>query len=226
MRDLSSMPSVSDKLRGMNGQRTGGEQRGNGGVMASGGNVRRLGVVYWAIVVAWIGLIFWFSHQPATESAQLSGGVLTLLRGLLGGLLPESAFAPSSLLHTLIRKAAHFLNFAVYGVWVALAVLQSGTPAIRVASVFRLSSVGLLTGEVIGSRFALGLFLRRLWATKIFQALLICLLTAISDEIHQLFIVGRSGEVRDVLIDLAGSAVGVAVVIGVRSLGRAGRTLV
>lgn len=42
-------------------------------------------------------------------------------------------------------------------------------------------------------------------------ALLICIFYAIADEIHQLFIPGRSGEVRDVLIDTAGASVGIIV---------------
>ncbi|WP_078429864.1 VanZ family protein [Alkalihalobacterium alkalinitrilicum] len=37
----------------------------------------------------------------------------------------------------------------------------------------------------------------------------ICILYAISDEVHQLFVPGRSGEVRDVLIDTAGAIVGI-----------------
>lgn len=40
-------------------------------------------------------------------------------------------------------------------------------------------------------------------------SLLGCLLYAASDEVHQLFIPGRSGEVRDVLIDTIGSCVGI-----------------
>lgn len=39
--------------------------------------------------------------------------------------------------------------------------------------------------------------------------LIICLLYSISDEFHQLFIVGRSGEVRDVLIDTIGALTGI-----------------
>jgi VanZ family protein len=40
-------------------------------------------------------------------------------------------------------------------------------------------------------------------------ALLICILYAISDEIHQMFIPGRSGQVSDVLIDSTGGLVGI-----------------
>lgn len=38
-----------------------------------------------------------------------------------------------------------------------------------------------------------------------------CVLFAMTDEIHQLFIEGRSGEARDVLIDSAGAGLGVVV---------------
>ena len=37
----------------------------------------------------------------------------------------------------------------------------------------------------------------------------ICMLYAASDEIHQLFVPGRSGEIRDVMIDSSGAAVGI-----------------
>lgn len=43
----------------------------------------------------------------------------------------------------------------------------------------------------------------------ILVSLIVCLLYSITDEVHQLFIEGRSGEVRDVLIDTSGSFVGV-----------------
>ena len=40
-----------------------------------------------------------------------------------------------------------------------------------------------------------------------------CLTYAISDEIHQLFIPGRSGEIRDVLIDFSGSIIAILIVV-------------
>ncbi len=45
----------------------------------------------------------------------------------------------------------------------------------------------------------------------IFISIAIAMLYACTDELHQMFVPGRSGEVRDVLIDTAGAAVGVAV---------------
>lgn len=40
-------------------------------------------------------------------------------------------------------------------------------------------------------------------------ALLLCVLYAISDEVHQLFVPGRGGQAMDVLIDSAGAVVGI-----------------
>lgn len=45
----------------------------------------------------------------------------------------------------------------------------------------------------------------------ILLAILLCFLYACSDEIHQLFIKGRSCEVRDILIDTIGSLSGISV---------------
>lgn len=44
-------------------------------------------------------------------------------------------------------------------------------------------------------------------------ALLICALYAISDEIHQIYVPGRSGELRDVMIDSVGASVGIGVYV-------------
>ena len=44
--------------------------------------------------------------------------------------------------------------------------------------------------------------------TKFISALTISLLYAISDEIHQLFVPGRAGQIRDVFIDFSGALVG------------------
>ena len=49
-------------------------------------------------------------------------------------------------------------------------------------------------------------------------AFLICVIYAISDEIHQLFVPGRAGQVRDVLIDSAGSFLGIILVMAFEKL--------
>lgn len=49
-----------------------------------------------------------------------------------------------------------------------------------------------------------------LFAMRLAISCTVCLLYAASDEIHQLFVPGRSGEVRDVMIDFSGAALGIA----------------
>lgn len=53
---------------------------------------------------------------------------------------------------------------------------------------------------------------------RIFMALGLCVMFAISDEVHQLFVPGRSGEIRDVLIDSAGAGVGIGVALLVKKI--------
>lgn len=47
---------------------------------------------------------------------------------------------------------------------------------------------------------------------SIIISLLICMIYSISDEIHQLFIEGRSGQLFDVLIDTLGSLTGIFII--------------
>ena len=51
----------------------------------------------------------------------------------------------------------------------------------------------------------------------IIMAFLICFLYSISDEIHQLFVSGRSAELKDVLIDSGGSLIGIIVYKGLKN---------
>ena len=45
----------------------------------------------------------------------------------------------------------------------------------------------------------------------VIASIALAMLYACTDELHQMFVLGRSGEVRDVLIDTAGAAVGVII---------------
>ncbi|MGY3715190.1 VanZ family protein [Sutcliffiella cohnii] len=45
----------------------------------------------------------------------------------------------------------------------------------------------------------------------VISAFLLSVVYAISDEVHQLFVPGRSGEVRDVIIDSAGALIGIVI---------------
>lgn len=53
---------------------------------------------------------------------------------------------------------------------------------------------------------------------KIIISLLICIIYSFSDEIHQLFIEGRSGEFRDIFIDSLGSFIGIFIIKRLKEL--------
>lgn len=72
---------------------------------------------------------------------------------------------------------------------------------------------------------SLGVWLSLLWSTfnikstnKILISLLCAFIYACSDEIHQLFVPGRSGQFTDVLIDSSGALFGILIVIGISVL--------
>ena len=67
--------------------------------------------------------------------------------------------------------------------------------------------VYLVLGLLVARALAKSRQLNRL---TLLSALLVCVLYAVSDEVHQLYVPGRSGQVSDVLLDSAGSAVGIA----------------
>ncbi len=56
--------------------------------------------------------------------------------------------------------------------------------------------------------FALSLCYSLRWGERFGGSMLFCIAYAMSDEVHQLFVPGRSGELKDVLIDSSGALFG------------------
>ena len=63
-----------------------------------------LAVVFWILSGVCMGLIFWFSSREAGQSAHQSEIILKIVRAIFG----ENAFSDF-----IIRKAAHFCEFAL-----------------------------------------------------------------------------------------------------------------
>lgn len=129
-----------------------------------------------SLVILWMGVIFFFSHQPATESSELSSGITEAIVDVVNIIAPDNdLILDQGGINFIIRKGAHFGVYLILGLLVYKGLIYSNISKYKV----------------------------------IFLALLICILYATSDEIHQLFIPGRSGQLSDVLLDSAGSLVGV-----------------
>lgn len=137
----------------------------------------------WSLVLVWMILIFNLSHQPGTQSSELSSNFVYVVITLIETFFPTISIDLENL-SFIIRKGAHFFAYFVLGILVTCSYRSSG---------------------VVGSK-------------NVVISLVVCILYAISDEIHQLFVPGRSGEVRDVLIDSIGSACGVFLIVGIRNL--------
>lgn len=126
-----------------------------------------------------MGTIFWFSAQPSEESSQISGG---LTEQAIAAFLPQFESWDPGLQQT---------------VYHAVEVL------VRKSAHF---SVYALLGFLC--MFAASRFIKfRRW--QLLTAFAVSVLYAVSDELHQLFVPGRSCEFRDVCIDAGGALLGI-----------------
>lgn len=129
------------------------------------------------LLIGWMGLIFYLSHQTAAESGNLSGGLIESAVKLFFPDASESFIAQViSSAEFWVRKLAHFCIYVVLGTLSFLTMVSYGSVP---------------------------------FVLRCFSSLLISALYALSDEYHQTFISGRSGELRDVLIDSAGALTGI-----------------
>ncbi len=138
-------------------------------------------IVLWVLVIGCMVTIFTFSHQSADVSHDLSN---TLLFKILDAFGVLKNMPRSTLLET--TEFLHFLirkaaHFSIYATLGALVYLL------------------MRAGHEIKMKLC------------VILAPAICALYAISDEVHQIFVPGRSGELRDVLIDTSGAVCGILI---------------
>ncbi len=146
---------------------------------------RRRTILFAAVLTLLMTGIFLFSAQPGDSSGRTSGPIALLVARLtvpgLEDLPPEAREDRLEQVHFVIRKLAHFSEFLLLGL------------------------VSRLFCSVAWSE-------RKLPGTLLSSAaLLFGALYAVTDEIHQLFVPGRSCELRDWLIDVCGVTVGVGI---------------
>ncbi len=120
-------------------------------------------IFWWAIVIAYLGVIFYFSGRTATESATQSGSILDFIRNILGD---------NALSDFIVRKSAHFLEFAGLSFLLNIAFFVSTS------------------------------------SRELTVSTLLAMLYAVTDELHQSLVPGRSCELRDWCVDAAGTILG------------------
>lgn len=136
------------------------------------------------LLIGWMILIFSLSAETAETSSKTSGGFVSVIINIL---FPDfEELSENTQLE--LRETFQFIirkaaHFTIYTILGGLAFL----------SIFTYKKLPFWSRSLSSAAF--------------------CLLYAVSDEIHQLLVPGRSGEIRDVFIDFCGALLGIAVLI-------------
>lgn len=77
-------------------------------------------VLLWALAIGWVAVLFYFSGQTGMESGALSAKLTRFVMRLLPGLNVSAAT-----LEMILRKLAHFGIFAVEGLLLGLAMMET-----------------------------------------------------------------------------------------------------
>lgn len=142
----------------------------------------RIGIIFsWIVVILWIVLIFTLSVQTAEQSAGLSTKVTKIIFKTVSMVMPIDTDV-----RAIDRMVKQFHNL----------VRKSAHAGLYF----------VLGGFVINSFIQTGTKGIKAYV----YALLFCVAYAVSDELHQTFVVGRSGQVSDVLIDTVGALIGIS----------------
>ena len=181
-------------------------------------------------MLLWMALIFFYSSRQADVSAEDSGRIgITLGRIFISDFeeWPEEEQQEfAARIDHPVRKTAHAAEYAVLGFLAAGACAGTAGSAGTSRSSGMAGSSGVAesagtaessgvaesagTAESSGVAGRTGNGAWRKFRKEMFLPWLIAALYAASDEIHQLFVPGRSGQLSDVILDSAGTLAGVA----------------
>lgn len=150
--------------------------------------------IFLILTIVWMAVIFAFSARPADESEEDSIQVGMMIGRIF---IPEfeewsqeSRYEFAERIDHPVRKTAHATEYAILGLLVAGAYINNG-------------------GKDKSERTGIGKGILIPWA--------VATVYAATDEFHQLFVPGRSGQISDVLLDSAGVMAGLLVLAAVRS---------
>ncbi|MBQ8186686.1 MAG: VanZ family protein [Clostridia bacterium] len=137
-----------------------------------------LRVILWAAVIGWMALIFSFSVETAAESTETSGGFIEFF---MAKWIPGFTELTDAEQTAKIESVTYFVRKSAH--FVVFAVLGFLTCAALWSCDVSVKRAFLLAA-VIGALYA------------------------VSDEVHQVFVPGRAGMIRDVILDTCGVVTG------------------
>lgn len=105
---------------------------------------------------------------------------------------------------------------------------QSSTIVNIISNIITVNDIHLLTVIIrklahLTEYFILGILTYNVFKNNyksINLSIIVCLLYATSDEIHQIFIPGRTGQITDVLIDTIGALIGIIILRKLNKIGK------
>ena len=140
--------------------------------------MKKIKVISCVATIGIMALIFWFSSQNSDDSSDVSRGFLMFIINLFPGTADLDADAKLELIYSL---HGHIRKIAHFSIYTALGVSSA-------AAVWSISGMPVKRSLLISVPF--------------------CALYSLTDEFHQSFVSGRSGELRDMLIDTSGALFG------------------
>lgn len=144
--------------------------------------------------ILWMVFIFGFSKDTGDASSSLSLTITSKIVDIIEYNKDITEYEYNNLvemLHTPVRKAAHMTEYAILAILICIPlIINTNVQNIKIRD--------------YGQIFLI--------------AFIICIIYAVTDEIHQLFVPGRTGKITDVLIDSVGALCGVLVFLGIHKL--------
>lgn len=170
---------------------------------------KRAAFVLWLLLILLYCGIFWFSAQDGNDSGNISMSLsrqgVKFWDGFAGKELDFADLeALAETFEHILRKGAHFAEYAVMGVLVYGILSVHEVP--HQSEAVRPSAKGAV-GRMHGEKSVYKLSHYRLRRSLL--AVLWVAVSAALDELHQYFVPGRWASISDVLLDTCGGAVGV-----------------
>lgn len=143
--------------------------------------VKAIRIISVTLLILWMSFIFFLSAQSAEESSDTSGGLIeAILKIFYPNFEKLAMIKQTEIISSLQFFVRKAAHFTIYGV------------------------LGIF------SFFSFVTYKQMTVVLRITLSSALCLLYSVTDEIHQLFVAGRSGELRDVMIDFCGGMLAIA----------------
>ncbi len=140
--------------------------------------MKKIRVISCIATVGIMALIFCFSSQNSDDSSDVSRGFLMFIINLIPGMAGLDAGAKLELVYSMHGTIRKIAHFSIY------------------------TALGISSAAAVWS----------IWGMPVKRSILIsvpfCAMYSLTDEFHQSFVSGRSGELRDMMIDTSGALFG------------------